>query len=135
MDATPEGFDRPLGETLLEPHRSYLDVLTPVLASGLVKALAHITGGGLPENVPRVPPDDVDAVIELGLVAGSSPVRPRPRAGARDGDGGAVRTVNMGIGMVVMCALTDVADVQRLIAEPTWAIGRLEPGSKTVRLT
>jgi len=54
MDSTPPGFDRPLGETLLVPHRSYLDVLAGALASGRVKALAHITGGGLPDNLPRV---------------------------------------------------------------------------------
>ncbi|MGZ4680778.1 MAG: phosphoribosylamine--glycine ligase, partial [Ilumatobacteraceae bacterium] len=45
MDSTPPGFDRTLGEALLQPHRSYLDVLTPALAGGRVKALAHITGG------------------------------------------------------------------------------------------
>ena len=134
MDVTPEGFDRPLGETLLEPHRSYLDVLSPVLASGLVKALAHITGGGLPENVPRVLPDDVDAVIELG----SWPVPPLfalvrelvPQMATEE----LYRTVNMGIGMVVMCGPDDVDAVQGLIAEPTWVIGRLEPGEKTVKL-
>jgi phosphoribosylamine--glycine ligase/phosphoribosylaminoimidazole synthetase len=135
MDVTPEGFDRPLGETLLEPHRSYLDVLGPALAGGRVKALAHITGGGLPENVPRVLPADVDAVIELGswpvpplfaLVRELVPQMPTDEL---------YRTVNMGIGMVVMCAPEDVDAVQASIAEPTWVIGRLEPGSKTVRLT
>jgi phosphoribosylaminoimidazole synthetase len=134
MDVTPEGFDRPLGETLLEPHRSYLDVLSPALASGVVKGLAHITGGGLPENVPRVLPDDVDAVIELG----SWPVPPLfalvrelvPQMPTEE----LYRTVNMGIGMVVICAPADLAAVQALIAEPTWVIGRLEPGSKSVRL-
>ena len=134
MDVTPEGFDRPLGETLLEPHRSYLDVLGPALGSGLVKALAHITGGGLPENVPRVLPDDVDAVIALG----SWPVPPLfalvrelvPQMATDE----LYRTVNMGIGMVVMCAPDDVEAVQGLIAEPTWVIGRLEPGKKSVRL-
>jgi len=66
MDVTPAGLDRPLGEALLEPHRNYLGVLSGALATGRVKALAHITGGGLPENVPRVLPPDVDADIELG---------------------------------------------------------------------
>ena len=79
MDSTPPGFDRPLGETLLVPHRSYLDVLAGALASGRVKALAHITGGGLPDNLPRVLPDDCDAVIELG----SWPVPPLFRLVAR----------------------------------------------------
>ena len=66
MDVTPSGFDRPLGDTLLEPHRNYLPVLENALATGAIKALAHITGGGLPENVPRVLPPDVDAVVDLG---------------------------------------------------------------------
>jgi phosphoribosylaminoimidazole (AIR) synthetase len=66
MDATPPGFDRTLGDALLEPHRSYLPVLEQALAGGRVKALAHITGGGLPENLPRVLPDGVDAEIALG---------------------------------------------------------------------
>ena len=72
MDITPPGFDRTLGDALLEPHRSYLPVLREALASGHVKALAHITGGGLPENLPRVLPGDVDAHITLG----SWPVSP-----------------------------------------------------------
>ncbi len=134
MDAVPEGFDRPLGETLLEPHRSYLDVLTPALAGGLVKGLAHITGGGLPENVPRVLPDEVDAVIELG----SWPIPPLfalvrelvPQMATEE----LYRTVNMGVGMVVICDPIDAASVQASIAEPTWVIGRLEPGTKRVRL-
>ena len=100
MDSTPPGFDRPLGETLLEPHRSYLDVLAGALAGGKVKALAHITGGGLPENLPRVLPDDCDASIELG----SWPVPPLfqlVREVATQLDTHELyRTLNMGIGMV-----------------------------------
>ena len=105
MDVTPAGLDRPLGEALLEPHRSYLDVLPAALATGRVKALAHITGGGLPENVPRVLPDGVDAEIELG----SWPVPPLFRlvrdAGRRRSTTDELhRMLNMGIGMVVVCA-------------------------------
>ena len=104
MDVVPDGMDRPLGDALLEPHRSYLDVLAPALATGRVKALAHITGGGLPENLPRVLPHGVDAVVELG----SWPVPPlfrlvRELATGLD-DHELHRTLNMGIGMVVVCS-------------------------------
>jgi phosphoribosylaminoimidazole synthetase len=134
MDAIPDGFDRTLGETLLEPHRSYLDVLAPALASGTVKALAHITGGGLPENLPRVLPPDVDAFIDLG----SWPVSPlfqlvrelTPLMSTEE----LYRTVNMGIGMVVVCAERDSDAVAASIAEPTWVIGRLVDGDGTVHL-
>src|SRR5690606_37678922 len=134
MDVTPDGFDRPLGETLLEPHRSYLDTLAGALASGTVKALAHITGGGLPENLPRVLPDDVDAIVELG----SWPVSPLFRL-AREltplmSTEELYRTLNMGIGMVIVCASDEVEALQSTIAEPTWIIGTLQPGTGHVHL-
>ena len=134
MDVVPDGFDRPLGEALLEPHRSYLDVLRPALDTGAVKALAHITGGGLPENLPRVLPDDVDAVVDLGswpvpplfrLVRELTPSMPTDEL---------YRTLNMGIGMVVVCAPDEVDRVRSSIGEPTWVIGALQPGSGTVEL-
>jgi phosphoribosylamine--glycine ligase/phosphoribosylaminoimidazole synthetase len=134
MDVVPDGFDRPLGEALLEPHRSYLDVLRPALDTGAIKALAHITGGGLPENLPRVLPDDVDAVVDLGswpvpplfrLVRELTPSMPTDEL---------YRTLNMGIGMVVVCAPDEVDRVRSSIGEPTWVIGALQPGSGTVEL-
>jgi phosphoribosylamine--glycine ligase/phosphoribosylaminoimidazole synthetase len=135
MDVVPEGFDRPLGDTLLEPHRSYLDVLRAALASGHVKALAHITGGGLPENLPRVLPKDVDAMIELG----SWPVPPLFRLARELTPSMATdelyRTLNMGIGMVIVCAADDVESLQSTIDEPTFVVGHLAPGSGTVHLT
>jgi phosphoribosylaminoimidazole synthetase len=135
MDVTPDGFDRTLGEALLMPHRSYLDVLTPALVDRKVKALAHITGGGLPENLPRVLPDDCDAVVRLG----SWPVPPL-FALAREAASGLdthelYRTLNMGIGMVAICAAEDAAAVQQSIDEPTWVIGALVPGAGSVTLT
>jgi phosphoribosylamine--glycine ligase/phosphoribosylaminoimidazole synthetase len=138
MDATPLGLDRPLGDALLEPHRNYLPVLQPALATGRVKALAHITGGGLVENVPRVLPSEVDAVIDIG----SWPVPPlfrlvREVATALD-DGELHRTLNMGIGMVVVCAPGDVEAVRSAIDEQTWTIGELvdhDRAGPRVRLT
>jgi phosphoribosylaminoimidazole synthetase len=134
MDVVPDGLDRPLGDALLEPHRSYLDVLSPALATGTVKALAHITGGGLPENVPRVLPPGVDARIELG----SWPVPPLFRLVRELATGLDVhelhRTLNMGIGMVVVCAASDVATVQAAIPEETWVVGELVPGAGAPRV-
>ena len=128
MDVTPAGLERPLGDALLEPHRSYLAMLEPVLAIGAVKALAHITGGGLLDNLPRVLPDGVDARIELG----SWPLPPlfalvRELATGLGTDE-LYRTLNMGIGMVVVCAPADAAAVRTAIAEETWIIGELVPG-------
>ncbi len=125
MDVIPAGFDRPLGAALLQPHRNYLGVLGDVVASGRAKALAHITGGGLLENVPRVLPDGVDARIELD----SWPVPPLfelvRELTPRLDDAELYRTLNMGIGMVVVCAAGDVEAVQGAIGEPTWVIGEL----------
>jgi phosphoribosylamine--glycine ligase/phosphoribosylaminoimidazole synthetase len=138
MDVTPPGFDRPLGEALLEPHRNYLPVLEGAVVSGAVKALAHITGGGLLENVPRVLPSDIDAIIHLG----SWPVPPlfqlvRELATALDAHE-LHRTLNMGVGMVVICSPDDVEQAQAAIDEETWVIGELvphDPSGHRVRLT
>ena len=119
----------PLGEALLAPHRSYLDVLTPALSTGQVKALAHITGGGLPENVPRVLPSGVDARIELG----SWPVPPLfrlvARAGHRSRHPRAAPHAEHGHrhGRRLRCRHVD--EVQAAIPEETWVIGALVPGT------
>jgi phosphoribosylamine--glycine ligase/phosphoribosylaminoimidazole synthetase len=125
MDITPSGFDDTLGRTLLRPHRNYLPVLDKVLRAGQVKALAHITGGGLPENLPRVLPAGVDAEIALG----SWPVPPLFRLVREITPGMSTdelyRTLNMGIGMVIVCAPDQVEAVRGLIDEPVHEIGRL----------
>lgn len=127
LDAMPAPLQRPLVDELLEPHRSYLGPLTPALDTGAVKALVHITGGGLPENLPRVLPAGVGARVELG----SWPVPPLFRL-VRElsvvDDVELHRTLNMGIGMVVVVGPGDVDTVRAAIEEPTWCIGHLEPG-------
>jgi phosphoribosylaminoimidazole synthetase len=137
LDSAPAGLDRPLGAALLEPHRSYLNVLGPVIDGGMIKALAHITGGGLPENLPRVLPDGIDARIRLG----SWPVPPLfqlVRELATGVDTHELhRMLNMGIGMVVVCDPASAAEVQASIPEDTWIIGELiagTPGARTVHL-
>ena len=134
MDVQLAGMDRPLGDALLEPHRNYLDPLRRALESGKVKALAQITGGGLPENLPRVLPDGVGADIDLG----SWPIPPlfrlvrelTPQMSTDE----LYRTLNMGIGMVVVCDPADADDVQAAIPETTWRIGQLVSGPRSVSL-
>jgi phosphoribosylformylglycinamidine cyclo-ligase len=62
----PGGLGQPLGDALLAPHPSYLHAMQPLLEAHAVKALAHITGGGIPGNVPRVLPENVSVEVDWG---------------------------------------------------------------------
>src|SRR5256714_4324526 len=109
---SPNRFIDELGETvgavLLKPHVSYLKVLEGLLDSSLIKGLAHITGGGLLENIPRILPEETSVEIKCD----SWPALPiftlMQRLGNID-EPEMYRTFNMGIGMVVVCSPTDVA--------------------------
>jgi phosphoribosylamine--glycine ligase/phosphoribosylaminoimidazole synthetase len=125
-EVIPDGLDVPLGDALLAVHRNYLPVLAPVLdgTPGLVKALAHITGGGLIENTPRILPPDTGAVVRLG----SWPVPPL-FALVRDASGLDAdelhTTLNMGIGMVIVVAADRVDELRAALSEPSWVIGEV----------
>ncbi len=133
LDAVPAGLDTTLGEALLAPHRSYLDVLRPALATGAVKALAHLTGGGIFDNLPRVLPEGCAAEIDRA----AWPVPPLfalIREASALPDDELFRTFNMGLGMVVICDAGDEKVVRESIAEPVYAIGRVASGERTVTL-
>ena len=124
-----------VGEALLAPHRSYLRVVQPLLDAGVVKGMAHITGGGITDNLPRVLPAGTKALITRG----SWPVPPLFQwlvngGGVPQDD--AYRTFNMGIGLIIACAPGDVADVRRSLAaagEPdARVIGEIVSGDGTV---
>lgn len=124
-----------LADALLKPHRSYLPVLAEVLAAdpSPVKALAHITGGGFVENIPRILPEDLDAVIERG----SWPVPALfdlIREAGRVGEEEMARVFNLGIGMVAVVAPGDLENFRHLVGEEVFVIGRLEPGSRMTRI-
>ncbi|MBU3665043.1 MAG: phosphoribosylamine--glycine ligase [Chthoniobacterales bacterium] len=133
LDATPAGLERTIGEALLAPHRSYLNVLRAALDKKLIKGLAHITGGGIFDNLPRVLPKGTGADIE----SKSWPVPPlfaliREASGLSDTE--LFRTFNMGIGMVMVCDPADESAVRAAIGEPVFAIGRVTAGNGGVRL-
>jgi phosphoribosylaminoimidazole synthetase len=133
MESQPVPLDRPLVEALLEPHRNYLPVLKNALNTEHVKALVHITGGGLPENMPRVLPEGIGAIINLG----SWPMPPLfqlvSELSTLDTDE-LYRTLNMGVGMVVIVAPEHVTAVQHSINEETWIIGELTRDHNKVQL-
>jgi phosphoribosylamine--glycine ligase/phosphoribosylaminoimidazole synthetase len=125
LEVTPDGMSTSLADALLAPHRSYLDVLRPALSSGTVKGLAHITGGGIPENLNRVLPPHLDAVVQLG----SWPLPPlfdlvKQLAVSMD-TVELYTALNMGIGMIAVCSPEDLDRLTGVVAEETWVIGEL----------
>ncbi len=121
----------PLADALLAPHRAYLTLLEADL--GCVKALAHLTGGGFIENIPRVLPDSLNASIQLG----SWPVPPLFSLIQQRGEVETeemYRVFNMGIGMVAIVDRAKVAEFQAALTEETFVIGELTPGNKVVVL-
>ncbi len=124
--------DRLLGDALLEPTRIYVKSLLPEVRAGRIKGLAHITGGGLLENVPRVLPEGVHARIDADAW-------PLPRWFAQLQAGGKIepeemaRTFNCGIGMVAIVSEAHVAAVTAGLeaqGETVVRIGSIEAGER-----
>ena len=112
-----------LADALLAPHRTYYPVLAPMLEADLIHGMAHITGGGLQDNVPRVLPKGLGVRIDRSAM-------PRPPIFDFLCDRGdvhrkeAYRVFNMGFGMVLFVAPGDVDEVRRLGGdEPLFDVG------------
>ena len=124
--------DRLLIDALLEPTRIYVKSLLPVVRDGRVRALAHITGGGLLENIPRVLPGDLHAVVDadswpqprlMAFLQAQGNIEPEEFA----------RTFNCGIGMILIVSEDDAKNVTQAIeneGETVWTIGRIESGQR-----
>jgi phosphoribosylformylglycinamidine cyclo-ligase len=124
-----------IGDELLRVHRSYLPVIRPLLEAGLVKGLAHITGGGITDNLPRILPPGVAALIDKATWTPNAVFRFLQRSGNVPEDD-CYRAMNMGIGMIVGCAGDDADRVLAMLhaAGETRAvvIGRIIPGDPGV---
>jgi phosphoribosylformylglycinamidine cyclo-ligase len=133
-DRLKELGGRSIAEVLLAPHRSYLRALEPLLEEDLIHAMAHITGGGFYDNIPRVLPGDLDVRIR----AGSWPVLPIFELLERDGKVSREemhRVFNMGIGMVLLVAPEKVPRASDLLSsggEPCYFIGNVVAGRRQV---
>ena len=94
---------RTVGEALLEPHRSYLPLVRPLLSSGLIKGMAHITGGGITDNLPRILPAGTAALVRTSSWAVPPVFTWLQRSGSVPADD-MLRTFNMGIGLIVVAS-------------------------------
>lgn len=120
-----------VASALLEPHRSYLSMIKPLLAGGRIKGMAHITGGGITENLPRILPHGTAAVVD----AASWTVPPifswLQQAGRVPVDD-MLRTFNMGIGLVIVTTRSDAEPLMEELAarggRDARLIGEIVPG-------
>src|SRR5256714_10477322 len=126
-----------VSEVLLRPHVSYLKPLEGLLNSGMIKGLAHITGGGLMDNIPRILPDGTAVMIDKG----SWPVLPVFSLMQRIGnvsESEMYRTFNMGIGMVVVCSSQEAKSIKSHLdphGDSVCEIGRVAIGNREVSIS
>jgi phosphoribosylformylglycinamidine cyclo-ligase len=126
--------ERTLGEVLLEPHRSYLAPLQPLLPRS--HALAHITGGGVPENLERVIPDGLCAHVQRAGWPVPAEFRVVQELGGVTDDE-MLRTFNCGLGMILVVAAAEADEIARSLRDRGlggWLIGEVRSGSGRVRI-
>ncbi len=102
-DAAPFADGKTLGEALLEPTKLYVKATLPLIKSGMVKGLAHITGGGITENLPRMLPDTLKPVRDGDSVETPAVFKWLQQVGNVE-EAEMLRTFNMGVGMVLAVA-------------------------------
>ncbi len=122
-----------LGDALLAPTTIYVRALLPLLKNRRIHALAHITGGGLTENLPRVLPQGLDGRIDLASWP-RLPVFDWLQGAGGISESEMLRTFNCGIGMIVILPAAEVdATISELgaVGIPTWPIGMVVEGAGT----
>jgi phosphoribosylformylglycinamidine cyclo-ligase len=126
-----------LGEALLAPTRIYVRPALAAVRAGGVRALAHITGGGITENLPRVLPHGLGAEVDLDAWT-LPPVFAWLRAQGGIADAEMLKTFNCGIGLIAVVAADHaavVAEALRAAGETVFPIGRVVAGASGVRTT
>lgn len=137
IDSTPAELNgRSVGEALLEPHRDYSRLIWPLLQTHPVKGIAHITGGGLLDNIPRILPNGVDAVIEKSSWE-IPPLFTMIQNGGDVPESDMFRSLNMGVGMVIVISKNNADSfVNDLEAadETVCNLGEITKGKSKTRL-
>jgi phosphoribosylformylglycinamidine cyclo-ligase len=134
QDRLPELEGATIADALLAPHLSYRSALEPLLADELVHAMAHITGGGFFDNIPRVLPEGLEVVVKSGAWPVPAIFEVIERAGEVSFEE-MHRVFNVGIGMVVFVAAEDLSRISRVweeMGQRWYAIGNVRAGSRRV---
>ena len=133
-DKAPWRKKRTVGQELLEPHLSYLKPIRPLLGHGALHGMAHVTGGGITDNLPRILPPGTHALIRVG----SWPV---PELFHFLQEKGEVETeemfrvFNMGIGIILAvepAGLAEILGLLRSVGQKSYLIGTVQPGGSGV---
>jgi phosphoribosylformylglycinamidine cyclo-ligase len=136
-DSPFPGEDASVADVLLRVHKSYLQSLYPLIEAGRVRGLAHITGGGLVDNVPRILPAGLDARFDRSSWQVPNLFRVLQREGGVE-EMEMFRAFNMGVGMVAVVAADEADAVVRELSaagEQAWIAGEIVPGARTVVLS
>jgi phosphoribosylformylglycinamidine cyclo-ligase len=131
IESRTEGLRGTVGDELLRTHILYLPQIRKVRAEIEIKGIAHITGGGLMDNIPRILPEGLDAEIELGTWT-APPLFKLLASAARIKNEELHQVFNMGIGMVFVVAAKDAEKTLRLTRGKL--IGRIVKGNRSVLL-
>jgi phosphoribosylformylglycinamidine cyclo-ligase len=102
VDSEVKELGTSVGDAFLQPHRSYLQAVYPLIAKGAIKGIAHVTGGGITENLPRILPSGTAAEIDRSSWEVPALFRWLQSAGDVPDDE-MLRTFNMGIGVILAC--------------------------------
>lgn len=136
INDTFPGTNKTVADVLLAVHRSYLKPVTALMRKIKIRGMAHITGGGFPDNVPRVLPDSVDAVFDRSTWEVPAVFQFIQQAGKVDREE-MYRVFNMGIGMVIIVRKQDVLpalSILRKAGTKPAVVGWITKGNRKVRL-
>ena len=135
FDSRLPDLDGTIGDALMTPHRSYLRAIMPHVQGGMLKGMAHITGGGITENLPRILPPGTAAVIARDSWTVPALFRVLQRGGGVE-EAEMFRAFNMGIGLIAVCDPSHAGGVLASLeahgAPGSARIGRIVAGDRTV---
>ena len=128
VDSYVEELGETVGQALLRTHRSYLPEILPLLDKGWIKGMAHITGGGITENLPRTLPDGCGFSLDRRSWTIPPLFTWLQRAGQLD-EAEMFRAFNMGVGLIAVCAPEHAPALTAALGPSAWRLGVVGDGS------